>query len=188
MNVRYYAASSLDGYIATEDHGLDWLLQFGDVEETSYPDFIRDVGAIAMGSATYEWILRHQVHADTEESQSWPYQQPVWVFTSRSLPAVDGADIHFVSGDITPVYRQMVRMAGDSNIWIAGGGELAGQFFDQQLLDELIIQVTSVTLGGGIPLLPRTITAPSLKLISATTFGQNFVELHYEVQYPDNVA
>jgi hypothetical protein len=49
MKTQYYAASSLDGFIATEQHSLDWLLQFGDLEETSYPDFIREVGAVAMG-------------------------------------------------------------------------------------------------------------------------------------------
>ena len=59
MKTQYYAASSLDGYIATAQNSLDWLLQFGAVEGTSYPAFIREVGAIAMGSTTYDWILRH---------------------------------------------------------------------------------------------------------------------------------
>ena len=62
-----------------------------------------------------------------------------------------------------------------------GGGELAGQFYDHGLLDELIIQVTSVTLGAGVPLLPRKISNPPLRLISATTYGEAFAELHYAV-------
>jgi hypothetical protein len=61
MKTQYYTATSLDGFIATLDDSLDWLFQLGDVEETSYPRFIRDVGALAMGSATYEWLLRHAV-------------------------------------------------------------------------------------------------------------------------------
>lgn len=181
MKTQYYAASSLDGYIAAPQNSLDWLLQFGSVEGTSYPMFIRDVGAIAMGSTTYEWILRHQVHVDPVKPNPWPYEQPVWVFSSRSLPIVHGADIRFVRGDVRPVHQDMAAAAGDKNIWIVGGGELAGQFYDHGLLDELIVQVTSVTLGSGSPLLPRVITTPPLRLKSATTYGEAFAELRYEV-------
>jgi dihydrofolate reductase len=184
MKTQYYAACSLDGFIAAPQNSLDWLLQLGELEDTSYPAFIREVGAIAMGSATYEWILRHQVHLDAVKPQTWPYEQPAWVFTSRSLPTVHGADIRFVSGDVQPVHRQMVAAAGGKNVWILGGGELVGQFHDNGLLDELIIQVASVTLGSGSPLLPRAITTPPLRLVSVTAYGDVFAELRYEVPRP----
>ncbi len=188
MKTQYYAAASLDGHIAAPNDSLDWLLQLGDVGATSYPAFIREVGAIAMGSATYEWILDHLRRAESEEAGTWPYQQPVWVFTSRSLEGVRGADIRFVRGDVRPVHREMVSAANGRNVWICGGGELAGQFYDHGLLDELIVQVASVTLGAGSPLLPREIVTPPLRLISATTFGDAFAELRYEVPSPHDEA
>jgi dihydrofolate reductase len=178
---QYYAASSLDGFIADPRNSLDWLLQFGDVEETSYPAFIRDVGALAMGATTYEWILEHNVRPDSDHPQPWPYTQPAWVFTTRSLPVVSGADVRFVRGDVRPVHAQMVEAAAGKNCWIVGGGELAGQFYDHGLLDELIVQVTAVTLGAGAPLLPRAITSPPLQLLSVDTFGEAFVEIRYAV-------
>lgn len=181
MKTQYYAASSLDGFLATSEHSLDWLLQFGSVEETSYRAFIQDVGAIAMGSNTYEWILRQESDAGSEEPLEWPYKQPVWVFTIRSLPTIQGADIRFVRGDVRPVHDQMAAVAAGKNIWIAGGGDLAGQFYDRGLLDELIIQITPVTLGHGLPFFPRNITSPPLRLTSATTYGDVFVEIRYEV-------
>ncbi|PMR76428.1 dihydrofolate reductase family protein [Billgrantia endophytica] len=181
MKTQYYAASSLDGFIATTQHSLDWLLQFGDIEATSYPAFIREVGAIAMGAHTYEWLLHHCVKPDSETPQPWPYEQPTWVFTSRSLPVIPGTDVRFVNGGVRLVHRQMAAAAGNRNIWIVGGGELAGQFHDHGLLDELIIQVTSVTLGSGLPVLPREITTPPLQLTSATAYGDAFAELRYEV-------
>lgn len=181
MKTQYYAATSLDGFIADRENGLDWLMQFGDVEGTSYPDFIRDVGALAMGSATYEWLLRHEIRPDSGEPKPWPYQQPCWVFTSRSLPKVAGADIRFASGDVRPVHREMAEAAGGKNIWIVGGGELAGQFHDHGLLDELIITVAAVTLGGGAPLFPRAITSPPLRLVSVDRYGDSFAELRYEI-------
>ncbi|MEW4570289.1 dihydrofolate reductase family protein [Tautonia sp. JC769] len=181
MKTQYYTASSLDGFIADPSHSLDWLMQFGPVEETSYPAFIRDVGAIAMGSTTYGWLLRHEIRPDSDQPKPWPYTQPTWVFTSRTLPRIPGADIRFVRGDVRPVHREMVDAAGGKNVWIVGGGELAGRFYDHGLLDELIIQVAPVTLGGGAPLFPRAITTPPLRLFSATSYGEGFAELRYEV-------
>jgi dihydrofolate reductase len=186
MKTQYYTACSLDGFIADAHNSLDWLLQFGDVEGSSYPDFVRQVGAIAMGSTTYEWILRHHVWSEAGTPQPWPYQQPVWVFTSRSLPGVDGADIRFVRGDVRPVHQQMSEAAGGKNIWLVGGGDLAGQFYDRGLLDELIVQVTPVMLGSGAPLLPRAITTPPLRLVSVEALGDAFAELRYQVPRSDS--
>ena len=184
MKTVYYSAASLDGFIATLDDSLEWLFPLGDLEATSYPTFIRDVGALAMGSATYEWMLRHLVFPAGKPSQPWPYQQPTWVFSSRALPDVPDADIRFVRGDVRPVHKQMAAAAGSRNVWIVGGGELAGQFYDHDLLEELFVQVGSVTLGTGKPLFPRTITSPPLRLKSVRAVGTGFAELHYELPRP----
>jgi dihydrofolate reductase len=181
MKTQYYTASSLDGFIADPNDSLDWLFPLGDIADTSYPTFIRDVGAIAMGAHTYEWLLRHMVGPEADRPEPWPYRQPVWVFTSRTLQAVPNADIRFVHGDVRPVHRTMVEAARGRNVWIMGGGELAGQFYDAGLLDELYVQIGSVTLGAGKPLLPRDITQPPLRLVSARAVGTGFAELHYEV-------
>ena len=181
MKTIYYTAATLDGFIATLDDSLDWLFPLGELESTSYPDFIQGVGALAMGSATYEWMLRHAVGPEAKEPQPWPYTQPTWVFTSRVLPPVAGADIRFTRGDVRPVHAEMAAVAAGKNIWDVGGGELVGKFYDQGLLDEIMVQVGSVTLGAGKPLLPRTITSPPLRLLSARAVGEGFAELHYAV-------
>jgi dihydrofolate reductase len=182
VKTQYYAASSLDGYIADSSNSLDWLFQFGDPEDTSYPEFIKDIGALAMGSTTYEWLLANHVYPESGEPQPWMYEQPTWVFTSRSLRPIPNADIRFVSGDVLPVHRQMVEAAKGKNVWITGGGDLAGQFYDQGLLDELIIQITPVTLGSGAPVLPRRITTPPMRLTAVDRYGEAFVELRFDVQ------
>ncbi|MCG6157529.1 dihydrofolate reductase family protein [Rubinisphaera margarita] len=175
--VQYYTASSLDGFIATKEHYLDWLLQFGEGAETDYESFIADVGALAMGSHTYEWVVKHLEESGT----AWPYSQPAWIFSTRELDPVAGADVRFVRGDVEPIFRDMQAAANGKNIWIVGGGELAGKFHDAGLLDELFVQITPVTLGAGCPVLPRNITTPPLRLRGSKQFGNVFVELHYEV-------
>jgi dihydrofolate reductase len=179
MKTQYYTAATLDGFIAGPDNSLEWLFQFDQGPDPSYPPFIREVGALAMGSTTYEWILNY-MNADPEKPTPWEYEQPAWVFTSRSLPGVPGADIRFVRGDVRPVHRDMVQAAEGKNIWIVGGGDLAGQFHDHGLLDEIIVTIAAVTLGAGAPLLPRVIAKPPLKLISVRQMG-DFAELRYEV-------
>jgi dihydrofolate reductase len=181
MKTHYYTATSLDGFIATEDDSLDWLFPLGDLSDTSYPAFIASVGALAMGSTTYEWILRHSDKVAAETGSPWPYTQPAWIFSSRVLPTIKGANTRFVQGDVRPVHAEMITAAGSKNIWIVGGGDLAGQFFDAGLLDELIVQVGSVTLGKGKPLFPRRVTDPPLRLVSVNQLGTGLAELRYEV-------
>jgi dihydrofolate reductase len=181
MKTQYYTAASLDGFIATEDDSLDWLFPLGDLNETGYPAFIAEVGALAMGSATYEWMLRHAQTVATETGSSWPYTQPTWVFTHRTLPHAPGASLHFARGDVREAHSAMRAAAGGKNIWVVGGGDLAGQFYDAALLDEVIVQVGSVTLGKGKPLFPRRLTSPPLKLVSVRQVGAGFAELRYEV-------
>jgi dihydrofolate reductase len=136
-----------------------------------------------MGSSTYEWMLRHVVRPGTGNAAPWPYPQPTWVFSSRQLQPVQGADLRFVRGDVRPVHDQMkLAAAPDRNLWIVGGGELVGQFHDAGLLDEVIVQVSSVTLGKGKPILPRRIVGnAALRLASVQRFGPGFAELRYEV-------
>jgi dihydrofolate reductase len=181
MKTQYYTATSLDGFIATEDDSLEWLFPLGDMNDSSYPAFISEVGALAMGSATYGWMVRNAEKVAAETGSSWPYTQPVWIFSSRKLPVIDGANIQFVNGNVRQVHDKMRSAAGGKNIWIVGGGDLAGQFYDAGLLDELIVQIGSVTLGKGKPLLPRRVLSPNLHLVSVRQMGTGMVELRYEV-------
>ena len=171
MKTQYYTATSLDGFIATEDDSLDWLFPLGDVNDTGYP---------------YSSVppFRHYSDAPSSDRQDQMGAlglRPTWVFSKRTLPPVPGADLRFVRGDVRSVHEAMRGAAGAKNIWIVGGGDLAGQFFDAGLLDEVIVQIGSVTLGKGKPLFPRRLTSPPLRLLSAKQVGTGFAELRYEV-------
>lgn len=181
MKTQYYTATSLDGFIATEDDSLEWLFPLGNLEDSSYPEFISDVGALVMGSSTYQWMLDNAESVIAETGSPWPYTQPAWVFSSRNLPGIEGADIRFVNGDVRAVYPEMHRVAGGKNLWVIGGGDLAGQFYDAGLLDEIIVQIGSATLGKGKSLFPRRVLSPALRLISVRQMGTGMAELRYEV-------
>ena len=146
----FYSATSLDGFIADEKNSLEWLLH-QDQDQAgplNYDDFFARIGAMVMGSTTYEWVLDH-------EKGNWPYELPTWVMTTRDLPKV--GDVRFARGDVRPVHDEMSAAAEGTDLWVVGGGELAGQFADAGLLDEIIVYIAPVTLGGGAPLLPRAL-------------------------------
>lgn len=166
MATHYYTASSLDGFIATPENSLDWLLkQDIDLEgPMAYPAFIDSMGAIAMGATTYE-----SIHAE-EDGDGWPYTRPTWVFTHRALPVTEGADVRFVQGDVRPVHAEMTAAVPGKDLWVMGGGELAGQFADAGLLDEVWVQYAPVTLGAGAPLLPRALDLEIIDVVRNRAF------------------
>jgi dihydrofolate reductase len=182
---QYYTATTLDGYIADEHNSLDWLFEVDrDVErgEHSFADFFAQVGAMAMGATTFEWVLEHErVLDEPDKWRTWYGETPCWVFTHRELPTVPGATVFFVQGDVGPVHDEMMAAAGEKNIWLVGGGELVGRFADQHLLDEILVGIAPVTLGRGAPLLPRRLTAAQLELVDVSRDRQ-FARLRYRLR------
>jgi len=179
---QYYVAQSLDGYIAESDGGLDWLLGYGggsgaDASAAtggSYDEFFARVGAVAMGSATYEFIL-------AQAREGWPYEGiPSWVFTSRELPVPDGGDVRFAHGPVGDAHGEMVDAAGERNLWVVGGGKLASQFAEEGVLDQLLVTVVPVVLGSGLPTFARRLEGKQLRLEGTRAFENGMTELRYD--------
>jgi dihydrofolate reductase len=186
--VQYYCASSLDGYIAEADDTLEWLTSYeGSYEggETSagkagYEEFYAGVGALVSGSVTYEFILNH-----IREGGEWPYRgKPCWVLSSRDLPVPDGegVDVRIVDARIPDLHPEMLVAAGAGNLWVVGGGNVASQFADEGLLDEVLVTVVPVVLGAGKPLFDRRLPAGPMQLTGTRTFDTGMVELRYEIR------
>lgn len=144
----YYTATSLDGFIADDQNSLGWLFtqEQDQAGPLNYDEFFAGVGAMAMGSTTYEWVREHE--------GEWLPPLPLWVMTTRDL-AVPADNVQLASGDVRDVHASMTAAANGGDLWIVGGGDLVGQFADAGLLDELILYLAPITLGSGAPLLPR---------------------------------
>jgi dihydrofolate reductase len=182
---QYYAAASLDGFIAEADDTLDWLTKYdGSYEgpgaepmKGDYDRFYEGVGALIMGSATYEWVL---AHLDT-----WPYAgKPTWVLSSRELPQPPGddVDVSIVDAEVPAIHDEMMAAAGERSLWVVGGGNVASQFADAGLLDELIVTVVPVVLGIGKPLFDHRLPGGPMQLAGARAFDTGMAELRYELR------
>ena len=180
----YYCASTLDGYIAESDDTIAWLTGYegsydGEDAEPikgSYDSFYEGVGAMIMGSTTYEFVLGLD--------SGWPYGgKPTWVLTSRELPVPDGddVDVRLVAAPVRDLYEELVAAAGDRDVWVIGGGNVASQFADEGLLDEVLVTLVPVVLGEGKPLFDRRLPGGPMRLTGTRPFDSGMVELRYEI-------
>ena len=180
--VIYNTATSFTGFIADPANSLSWLFEVPHDGAPDHGEFMRDVGVLVSGSTTYEWVLREENLL--REPAKWKVfygDRPMFVFTTRSLPSPEGADVRFASGKVTDHFPAITEAAADQAIWVVGGGDLAGQFHDAGLLDEIRLTVAPVALDGGAPLLPRTIRSQHLTLTGARQAGA-FAELTYDIR------
>lgn len=167
-----YVAVSLDGFIAGDEGSVGFLEDYGS-EEYDFHGFIESVGAVAMGSATYEQIL----------GWGWPYGTiPGLVLTHRALDTPDGVDITFSSAPTGEAIRTYAATA-DKRLWVVGGGKVILDGLREGAIDVLELYVMPVVLGSGVPLFPGSYDGP-LDLTESHAFTNGVVKLVYSTTPP----
>lgn len=170
LEIVYYVASSLDGYIATSDGGLEWLAPFEAADEDyGYAEFYASVEAVLLGGRTYEQVL---------DFGEWPYPgKPVRVFSSRALE-VAGPDTVVASASPSRVASEL-EARGIRRAWLVGGGTLAASFRAAGLITEYIVSTIPVILGSGIPLFGAPGPQQRLRLVETTSYPDGLVQSRY---------
>ncbi len=165
-----YIATSLDGFIADENEGLDWLEEAdAELGEHHYNAFVKTIRTVVMGRATYEWLVK--------SGAGWAYGgQRAIVVTSRPIDNPIGA--LETRSDIDALIAEL-RALDDGDVWMLGGGKLQMAFMERGALDEIEIYIASSIVGGGYPLFPATGHKATLKLLSAKALGSGMARLHY---------
>jgi dihydrofolate reductase len=160
MEIVYYVAASVDGFIATPDGGIEWLRPFeGTDEDYGYSEFYASVEAVLLGRRTYEQCLQFP---------EWPYAgKPYWVFSLSS------------GNNPAKVVKEM-QTRGIRRAWLVGGGKLAAAFRAERLISEHIVSVIPVILGAGVPLFDGAGPFEKLKLVSSRAYDSGIVQLRYK--------
>ena len=174
VKVVYYVASSLDGYIATSDGGVDWLNRFHVAgEDHGAGKLEASIDALLLGSHTYEFALK---------LGQWPSpNKPSWVFTGRDLRVLHPS-ITLTSQSPREVI-ELLAARKMRRAWLMGGGKLAASFHEAQLISRCIISVFPVLLGAGIPLFAaHSSPLDALRLVKAKPFKSGIVQLTYDCE------
>ena len=170
-DVVYYVACSLDGYIATEAGGVDWLDRYqGSGEDYGFVELYESVDALVMGSYTYEFALNHG-----------PWRSPdkvSWVFTTRDLEVMHPS-ITMTSADPGQLMKTLDER-GIKRVWLMGGGKLAGSFRERGLISQYMVGIIPTVLGRGIPLIRPTDGQDDLRLVDSKVHPSGVVQLNYE--------
>ena len=162
-----YVAVSLDGYIAAEGGSVDFLHEYAS-EEYNFHGFFDTLGALVMGSTTYEQVLE----------RGWPYGDiPCLVLTSRELEVVEEAEITFSSAKTADAIKDFAAITY-KRIWVVGGGSVITSGIKQGAIDTLELYVMPVALGSGVSLFTESYDEP-LNLVDSAAFSNGVVRLVY---------
>ena len=166
----YYVATSIDGYIADRDGGVDWLPGAdADPDGFGMADFYAGMDALVVGRRTYEQILGFG---------PWPYgDKPCYVMTRQPLKT-DESNVE-ITADSPGALLERIERNGHLRTWLIGGGELARAFHDGGWITEYYLSVVPHILGGGVPAIPSPATSWACELVECKTYPAGLVQLRY---------
>lgn len=174
--VRFYVATSLDGFIADQDGSVDWLAPY-DARLYGYDTFLSQVGALVMGRRTFELISAF--------GEEWPYKgKPVFVLTSHPLGRVP----HGVSPIASGIWEalEQARRSTSKDIWIVGGAVTMQTALEERAVDQVELFLVPVLLGRGLTLLNDLRRHATLTFDGIEAFPDGVVKLRYLVRKDDS--
>lgn len=170
-----FMASSLDGFVAREDHAIDWLMKYdsGD-EDQGYNNFIAKIDALVMGSGSFKTVLKFD---------GWPYEIPVYVMshtlTQNDVPKELQDKVIITNLDPLPLMQSLYKK-GCKNVYV-DGGKVVQSFIQADLIEEITITLIPILIGSGKRMFGGLDMDIDMELIASKTFKLGFVQNQYRL-------
>jgi dihydrofolate reductase len=171
--IKYHVASTVDGFIAHEDHTVEGFLPEGEHVTDYLESLKKDYDAVLMGRRTYEFGFQFGVTS--------PYPWMKQYVLSRTMDRSPDTNVELVSENIIEFVGELKSQVG-KDIYLCGGAALAATLFAEDLVDEIILKLNPVLFGSGIPLFSGAIKQSALELAESKVYGNGVVLLHYSVK------
>ncbi|MDC0658667.1 dihydrofolate reductase family protein [Leisingera sp. SS27] len=142
-----FIATSLDGFVARQDHSLDWLLKQPDAEDDDggFAAFMDSVDGLVMGSGSFRTVLGFG---------QWAYTKPVIVLSSsltgQDIPEELKDKVRLSSAAPADLMQEL-QEEGWTRAYV-DGGRMVQSFLRQGLIADLTITTVPILIGSGIPL------------------------------------
>ena len=169
-----YIATSIDGYIATEDGGVEWLNEISNPtnEDHGFKDLLASIDTVLMGGKTYHEIIGFGI--------SWPYKdKKSYVVSRRNSNVTPNENVHFIMEDVITRISELKSEVG-KDIWLVGGGELTAMLLNANQIDEMQICTVPIILGNGIQLFPDKTKESHWKLVNSKFFSTGLLLSTYQ--------
>ncbi len=168
-----FIATSLDGCIADKNGGLDWLYAVPNPDQIDmgYAAFTEGIDALIMGRTTFETVCGFDVE--------WPYTKPVFVLSNslKEIPAEYAGKVFLAKGPLKEVLEE-IHAKGYGKLYIDGGRTIQG-FLKEDLIDEMIITLMPMLLGGGFSLFSELPEVLNFELAGSQVFLDQVVQNHF---------
>lgn len=169
-----FIATSLDGYIADKNGGIDWLNSIPNQnnDDMGYVEFTNEIDAIVMGRKTFETVLGFDV--------DWPYNKPVFVLSNKlkEIPESLKDNVFLIKGTLTEILEQ-IHEKGYERLYIDGGTTIRN-FLKEDLIDEMVLTTIPILLGGGSLLFMELPNELKFDLVGTKTFLNQISQNHYK--------
>lgn len=186
MKCSVFIATSVDGFIASKDGGVDWLetsgnpeVDLGDQADMGMNNYMASVDCMIMGRKTMDTIVSFNL-----TPEQWPYGDTRIIVLSRKVKQApdDLKDkVEMYSGSIPALLAQL-ESEGFKHAYIDGGKTIQS-FLNLELIDEMTITRAPILLGEGTPLIGKLTNRIKLEDANATAYPNDFVQVHYKVNY-----
>lgn len=188
MKCSAYIATSVDGFIATKEGGVDWLHTAGNGKELTgehadmgFSAYLSSVDCMIMGRKCMETISAMKL-----TPEQWPYGNLRIITLSNTLkvaPENMQAKIEIFSGDLNDLVMSL-HQEGYKHAYIDGGTTIQA-FINLKLINEITVTKAPILLGEGIPLFGKTEHPIKLEKAESLAFENDFVQLKYKLNYID---
>ena len=180
--VKYFVANSLDNFIARPDGAVEWLLNDG--TDYGMAEFFGSIDTMLLGRKTFDFAIgqEQKSRAKTKKKKrkvSWGMKSFVFSRTLKPAPDDDFTIVAESAGDFV---RNLKNESG-KDIWLMGGGELAGSLLDEGVVDEISLNIQPIVLGRGIPLFPTLAAQVNLELFASRAHKNGCVQVDYRVKH-----
>ena len=174
----YHVATTLDNFIAHEDHSIDGFLPEGE-HVTDYITQLQQYDTVIMGKGTYEFGYQYGMKPGDA-----PYPHMMHYIFSKTLQFESNEKVKIIRDQEIEFLQQLKQTEG-TDIYCCGGAAFASFLLENQLLDKLIIKLNPVLFGRGIPLFANSETFKTLPLtlLDSKTYSSGVVLLTYKLNY-----
>ncbi|MQY18458.1 dihydrofolate reductase family protein [Nocardia macrotermitis] len=184
----YYVASTIDGFIATDDGSVDFFPVGGDhvpVINAQYPETlptkVREALGLDKPAETFDTVLMGRRTHDfgVRTGTSSPYAHLRQFVVSTTLPEDPDPDVELIAADPLARVRALKREPG-LGIWLCGGGELAQALLPE--IDQVFLKLHPIVLGSGRPLFGPAARLPEpnrFRVLTSRVFEDGVAFLKY---------